>query len=67
MRDNRRIRFQFDFSPEGAERLEQLRERLEASSKAEVVRLALKLLDRVLIAHGLRGASALKAIFREFE
>ncbi|GHO98761.1 hypothetical protein KSF_088090 [Reticulibacter mediterranei] len=42
---NSKQRVQFDFSPEALKRLETMQERLEASTKAEVVRDALKLYD----------------------
>lgn len=38
-------RVQFDFSPEALRRLEDLKKHLDASTKAEVVRNALKLYD----------------------
>jgi hypothetical protein len=42
---NTKQRVQFDFSQEALIRLEDLQERLEASTKAEVVRNALKLYE----------------------
>lgn len=41
-------RLQFDFSPESAQRLDALVELTGASSRAEVVRRALQLFDRVV-------------------
>ena len=38
-------RVQFDFSPEALKRLETMQERLDAATKAEVVRNALKLYE----------------------
>ncbi|HEY1348502.1 MAG TPA: hypothetical protein VGF67_02610 [Ktedonobacteraceae bacterium] len=38
-------RVQFDFAPEALSRLEQMQEKLEAATKAEVVRNALKLYE----------------------
>lgn len=38
-------RVQFDFSPEALKRLETMQERLDATTKAEVVRNALKLYE----------------------
>lgn len=38
-------RVQFDFTPEALARLEQMQEKLEAATKAEVVRNALKLYE----------------------
>jgi hypothetical protein len=42
---NAKQRVQFDFSPEALKRLETMQERLEASTKAEIVRNALKLYE----------------------
>jgi len=42
-----KTRIQFDFDDEGLELLEDLKSRLTASSRAEVVRRALLLMDRV--------------------
>jgi len=42
-----KTRIQFDFDDEGLELLEDLKSRLAASSRAEVVRRALLLMDRV--------------------
>lgn len=42
---NTKQRVQFDFSQEALKRLETMQERLEASTKAEVVRNALKLYE----------------------
>jgi hypothetical protein len=38
-------RIQFDFTPEALKRLEDLKEQVEASTKAEVIRNALKLYE----------------------
>jgi vesicle coat complex subunit len=38
-------RVQFDFSPEALQRLEELKDKLDASTKAEVIRNALKLYE----------------------
>jgi vesicle coat complex subunit len=38
-------RIQFDFTPEALKRLEDLKKRIEASTKAEVIRNALKLYE----------------------
>ena len=38
-------RVQFDFSPEALQRLEDLKEKVDASTKAEVVRNALKIYE----------------------
>ncbi|HJT59460.1 MAG TPA: hypothetical protein VJ761_23325 [Ktedonobacteraceae bacterium] len=47
--DNTRVlskqRIQFDFTPEALKRLEDLKEQVEASTKAEVIRNALKLYE----------------------
>ncbi len=45
---NTRQRVQFDFSPEALKRLEAMQELLEAPTKAEVVRSALKVYDWLL-------------------
>lgn len=42
---NTKQRVQFDFSPEALQRLEDLKERTDATTKAEVVRNALKLYE----------------------
>jgi len=42
-----KTRIQFDFDDEGLELLEDLKSRLTASSRAEVVRRALRLMDLV--------------------
>ncbi len=42
---NTKQRVQFDFSPEALKRLEDLKEQTDASTKAEVVRNALKLYE----------------------
>ena len=42
---NTKQRIQFDFSPEALKRLEEMQERLDAATKAEVVRNALKLYE----------------------
>lgn len=42
-----KIRLQFDFNQEAVEKLDELKERLGASSRAEVIRRALALMDRV--------------------
>ncbi len=42
---NTKQRVQFDFSPEALRRLETMQERLDAPTKAEVVRNALKLYE----------------------
>ena len=42
-----KVRLQFDFSSEAAEHMEEIRRRLDAGSKAEVMRRALRLLDYV--------------------
>ena len=42
---NTKQRVQFDFSPEALKRLEAMQERLDAPTKAEVVRNALKLFE----------------------
>ena len=42
---NMKQRVQFDFSPEALKRLEGLQERVEASTKAEVIRNALKIYE----------------------
>ncbi len=41
----KKVRLQLDVSPAAAEQLEVLRARLDASSKAEVIRRAVQLLD----------------------
>ncbi|HYT44487.1 MAG TPA: hypothetical protein VEP90_19310 [Methylomirabilota bacterium] len=43
--DNTKQRIQFDFTLESVKRLENLKEKTEASTKAEVVRKALKLYE----------------------
>ncbi len=45
---NTRQRVQFDFAPEALKRLETMQELLEAPTKAEVVRNALKVYDWLL-------------------
>ena len=42
-----KVRLQFDFNQEAVEKLDELKERLGASSRAEVIRRALALMDRV--------------------
>jgi hypothetical protein len=42
---NTKQRVQFDFSPEALQRLEDIKERIDASTKAEVIRNALKLYE----------------------
>lgn len=42
-----KVRLQFDFSKEAVEKLDELKDRLGASSRAEVIRRALALMDRV--------------------
>jgi hypothetical protein len=43
--ENTKQRVQFDFSPESLKRLDDLKEKTDASTKAEVVRNALKLYE----------------------
>jgi hypothetical protein len=43
--ENAKQRIQFDFSPDALRRLEELKEKTDASTKAEVVREALKLYE----------------------
>jgi len=42
---NPKQRVQFDFSPEALRRLEKIQERVDASTKAEVIRNALKIYE----------------------
>lgn len=42
---NTKQRVQFDFSPEALQRLEDLKEHIDASTKAEVIRNALKIYE----------------------
>ncbi|HWR97290.1 MAG TPA: ribbon-helix-helix protein, CopG family [Candidatus Methanoperedens sp.] len=42
-----KVRLQFDFSQEAVDKLDELKDRLGASSRAEVIRRALALMDRV--------------------
>ena len=42
---NTKQRVQFDFSPEALQRLEDLKEKVDASTKAEVIRNALKIYE----------------------
>ena len=44
-RTNSKQRVQFDFSPEALKRLEDIRERSDAATKAEVIRNSLKLYE----------------------
>lgn len=44
-RPNSKQRIQFDFTPEALKRLEDLKERIEAPTKAEVIRNSLKLYE----------------------
>lgn len=44
---SKKIRLQFDFSPEWVARIDALVKRFDASSRAEIVRRALDLLDHV--------------------
>jgi hypothetical protein len=44
-RSQSKQRIQFDFTPEALKRLEDLKEQVEASTKAEVIRNALKLYE----------------------
>lgn len=44
-RTNTKQRVQFDFSPEALQRLEDLKEHIDASTKAEVIRNALKIYE----------------------
>lgn len=44
-RTNSKQRVQFDFSPEALRRLEDLKEQMDASTKAEVIRNSLKLYE----------------------
>ena len=43
--ENHKQRIQFDFSPEALKRLEGLKEKTDATTKAEVIRNALKLYE----------------------
>ena len=43
-----KMRMQFEFSPEAARRLDELVESTHAASRAEVVRRALLLMDRIV-------------------
>ncbi len=47
MRGGKKTRLQFDFTPEQVDRIERIGERLEAASRAEVVRRALRVLERL--------------------
>jgi hypothetical protein len=44
-RSSTKQRIQFDFTPEALRRLDELKEQVEASTKAEVIRNALKLYE----------------------
>jgi hypothetical protein len=44
-KENTKQRVQFDFSPEALQRLEDLKDKVDSSTKAEVVRNALKLYE----------------------
>ncbi len=46
---NTKQRVQFDFSPEALKRLEDLKEHIDASTKAEVIRNALKIYEWFVI------------------
>jgi hypothetical protein len=61
MQDKARVRVQFDFSKESLTKLDEIVLRVNASTRAEVIRRALTLLTEVLEAEG-RGA---KMLFRE--
>jgi hypothetical protein len=54
-------RLQFDFSEDAVTRLDELATRLDASSRAEVVRRALLLLDRVMDAEKAGGTVLVRA------
>ena len=43
--DEKKVRMEFDFTQVAADKLEELRRRIDAGSRAEVVRRALSLLD----------------------
>lgn len=44
-KENTKQRVQFDFSPEALQRLDALKEKIDASTKAEVIRNALKIYE----------------------
>jgi len=44
-KENAKQRVQFDFSPEALQRLDALKEKIDASTKAEVIRNALKIYE----------------------
>lgn len=48
MPEDKKTRVQFDFTPATLKRLEELKEKTEAASYAEVIRNALKLYDGVV-------------------
>lgn len=55
-----KTRLQFDFTQEAVDHLEELRSRMDAASKAEVVRRALRLLDYAVTSSSRGGELVLR-------